>query len=55
MSVRCWSSAVRCPASCGRDTAGALGVAVSGRRYTSIGLRVGLPALIAASAVVVLL
>jgi arsenical pump membrane protein len=38
-----------------RDTAGALGVAVSGRRYTSIGLRVGLPALLAASAVVVLL
>jgi arsenical pump membrane protein len=38
-----------------RDTAGALGVAVSGRRYTSIGLRVGLPALIAASAVVLLL
>jgi len=38
-----------------RDTAGALGVAVSGRHYTSIGLRVGLPALIAASAVVLLL
>jgi len=35
-----------------RDTAGALGVRVSGRRYSAIGLRVGLPALIAASAVV---
>ena len=38
-----------------RDTAGALGVSVSGRRYAAIGLRVGLPALIAASAVVLLL
>ena len=37
-----------------RDTAGALGVAVTGRRYAWVGVRVGLPALIAASAVVVL-
>jgi len=36
-----------------RDTSRALGVTVSGRRYAWIGLRVGLPALIAASAVVV--
>jgi arsenical pump membrane protein len=35
-----------------RDTARGLGVNVSGRRYTSIGVRVGLPALVAASAVV---
>ena len=38
-----------------RDTAGSLGVHVSVRRYTHIGLRVGLPALIAAGAVVILL
>jgi len=38
-----------------RDTAASLGVTVSGRRYASIGMRVGLPALVAASAVVLLL
>ena len=38
-----------------RDTARNLGVHVSGRRYTHIGLRVGLPALIAAGAVVICL
>ncbi|HEX3088682.1 MAG TPA: SLC13 family permease [Ilumatobacteraceae bacterium] len=38
-----------------RDTAAGLGVEVSGRRYSLIGLKVGLPALIAASAVVVFL
>jgi arsenical pump membrane protein len=37
-----------------RDTAGSLGVHVTARRYTDIGLRVGLPALIAAGTVVVL-
>jgi arsenical pump membrane protein len=38
-----------------RDTARNLGVHVSGRRYTQIGLRVGLPALMAAGAVVICL
>jgi arsenical pump membrane protein len=38
-----------------RDTAANLGVEVSTRRYSSIGVRVGLPALVAASVVVVLL
>lgn len=38
-----------------RDTARRLGVTVSARRYTEIGLRVGLPALIVAGAVVVVL
>ena len=37
-----------------RDTAAGLGVEVSGRRYSLVGLKVGLPALIAASAIVVL-
>lgn len=38
-----------------RDTAGGLGVHVSARRYSQVGLRVGLPALLAAGAVVVIL
>ncbi|MEO5900506.1 MAG: SLC13 family permease [Ilumatobacteraceae bacterium] len=38
-----------------RDTAKRFGVAVSPRRYTAVGIRVGLPALLAAGAVVVLL
>ena len=38
-----------------RDTAGGLGVRVSARRYSQVGLRVGLPALLAAGAVVVIL
>lgn len=37
-----------------RDTARRLGVTVSMRRYTAVGVRVGLPALVAAGAVVVL-
>jgi arsenical pump membrane protein len=38
-----------------RDTARRLGVAVSARRYTAVGLRVGLPALLVAGAAVVVL
>lgn len=38
-----------------RDTAGGLGVHVSARRYSHVGLRVGLPALVAGGVVVVLL
>ena len=38
-----------------RDTAAGLGVEVSARRYSYVGLRVGLPALIAAGAIVVFL
>jgi arsenical pump membrane protein len=38
-----------------RDTAAGLGVHVSGRRYSLVGLKVGLPALIVASAAVILL
>jgi arsenical pump membrane protein len=36
-----------------RDTAAGLGVAVSGRRYSLVGLKVGLPALVVASAIVI--
>jgi arsenical pump membrane protein len=38
-----------------RDTAASLGVEVSGRRYSYVGLRVGLPALVVASAIVIFL
>jgi arsenical pump membrane protein len=38
-----------------RDTARRLGVTVSARRYSQVGVRVGLPALVAAGAVVVLI
>jgi arsenical pump membrane protein len=38
-----------------RDTAAGLGVQVSARRYSSVGLRVGLPALVVASALVIFL
>jgi arsenical pump membrane protein len=38
-----------------RDTAASLGVDVSARRYSAVGLRVGLPALVAASIVVLVL
>ncbi len=38
-----------------RDTARRLGVEVSARRYTQMGVRVGLPALVAAAAVVLVL
>lgn len=38
-----------------RDTAASLGVEVSARRYSAVGVRVGLPALVAASVVVLLL
>lgn len=37
-----------------RDTAGSLGVPVSARRYTAVGARVGLPAMVAAAAVLLL-
>jgi arsenical pump membrane protein len=38
-----------------RDTARRFGVEVSARRYSSVGLRVGLPALLAAGAIVIVL
>ncbi|MEY2400399.1 MAG: arsenical pump rane protein [Ilumatobacteraceae bacterium] len=38
-----------------RDTAANLGIAVSARRYSQVGFKVGLPALVTASALVVLL
>jgi arsenical pump membrane protein len=38
-----------------RDTAAGLGVEVSGRRYSTVGFKVGLPALLAASVAVVFL